>query len=244
MAKSVIDPNYIVVRKDFDTEHYYWIDEQYVPSVTSILDESAPVAYGLKRFFLQNTPESAREILDTTANFGSMMHDAYQQLLLGNELNLKDDYPDRKAKKHITSFVQWFAEFSPDPESIKTEHTVGSRIHKYAGTLDLYCEKDGKRYIIDFKTSSGIYFSHELQITAYKIAYEEMYGVPIDVVAILRTGTRHKAGYEYKEIGRDPDEFLNVYNTYLSLHDGKIPDPPTIDVYPEKVKLYEESDTH
>jgi ATP-dependent exoDNAse (exonuclease V) beta subunit len=189
---------------------------------------------------LTNTPESAAETKTLTADFGSAMHDAYQNLLLGNELDLATDYPDTKSKRHLMSFHRWFYAFTPDAKTIQTEHTVASVTHKFAGTLDLAVVKDGKLILVDFKTTSGIYYSHHLQLAAYRQAYEEMYGKKIDAVYILRTGTRHKDGYEFKEVTTPFSDFLSVYNTYLSMNGGKIPDPPEMIEYPKKIKLWEE----
>lgn len=224
-----------IVKKELDDSHYYFVNGEFFPGVTTILDEACPTPYGLKQFFLNNTAESAEEIKTTTGEFGSKLHNAYEQLLNGVELNLKDDYPKLKEKKHLISFYDWYREFQP--ENTQTEQTVASLTYKYAGTLDLFCKKNGETWIIDFKTSNGIYWSHELQLTAYKQAYEEMHGIKIDHVAILRTGTKHKSGFEFKEIEREFKSFLNTYNTYLDLHDGKIPEPPLIDIYPDTMKL-------
>jgi len=228
----------VIVRKEVDSSHYYFVNDEYYPSVTAILDEAAPVGFGLKNWLLNQTPESAAEIKNTSADFGTKMHHAYQSLLLGNKLNLASDYTMTKEKKYIATFCKWFATFNPDISTIQTEHTVASVIHKYAGTLDLAVMKDGELWIIDFKNTSGIYFSHELQIAAYKNAYEEMYDVKVAHTAICRFGTRHKDGYEFKEITRGYDEFYGVYRTYIALHDGKIPDPPVINAYPDEVQLF------
>lgn len=224
-----------IVRKEIDATHYYFVDGVWYPGVTSILDEAAPKGYGLLNFFKNNDAESIEKIKEETAEFGSKMHDAYEKLLNGVELNLAKDYPTTKEKKHIISFYTWYN--ATKPTEIQTEHTIASVKYRFAGTLDLACKINGETWIIDFKTSSGIYMSHEMQITAYKQAFEEMYGVKVAHLGIVRTGTKHKAGYEFKEVTRELKEFLNVYEMYKSLHGGKIPDPPLVDVYPETLKL-------
>lgn len=224
-----------IVKKEIDDTHYYFVDGEFYPGVTTILDQACPTPFGLKQFLLNNTAESAEEIKTTAGDFGSKLHSAYEQLLNGIELNLKEDYPKTKEKKHLISFYEWFLGF--EPTKVQTEQTVASLTYKYAGTLDLFCVKDGETWIIDFKTSNGIYWSHELQLTAYKQAFEEMHGIKIDHVAILRTGSKHKAGYEFKEITRSFDDFLNTYKIYLSLNGGAIPEPPLINVYPDTLKL-------
>lgn len=224
-----------IVRKEIDDTHYYFVNGEFYPGVTSIIEEAAPTAFGLKQFFLNNTPESANEISKTSLALGSKMHDAYEKLLNGVELSLTNDYQTTKEKQHLLSFAQWFEDFKP--LKIQTEQTVASIKYKYAGTLDCLCEKDGETWLIDFKTSAGIYWSYEIQVAAYKQAVLETLGINVNRMAILRTGTKHKSGYEFKEIIRSFSDFETVYKTYLSLHDGKIPEPPMIDVYPDVIKL-------
>ena len=228
-----------IVRKEIDDSHYYWIDGEFVPAVTAILDQSGPVEYGLRNFWKQNSAIEADQKMTEAGEFGSMIHDALERLLNGEELDLVNEFPSVKAKKHIMAFHDWFHSFNPDIDSIQTEFTVGSKKYKYAGTLDLACTKDGELWIIDFKTSAGIYTNYHRQLAAYKNAYEEMFEVKIAHTAILRTGTQHKAGYEFKEVEKPFESFLNIYNTYLDDNGGKLPDPPEIDVYPEKLRIIE-----
>lgn len=224
-----------IIKKEIDDSHYYWLNDEFVPGVTSIIDEGGPTSYGLKQFFLNNSQESASEISKKALSFGSDMHDAYERLLNGIELNLKNNYQSRDAKRHLSSFAQWFQDYQP--KNIQTEQIVGSLEYKFAGTLDCFCVISGETWLIDFKTSAGIYWNYEIQVAAYKQAFEEMEKGKVQHMAILRTGTRHKSGYEFKETTRTIEEFMNIYRTYLSLHDGKIPEPPMMDIYPETLKL-------
>jgi hypothetical protein len=230
-----------IVRKEIDSSHYYFVEGQYFPGVTSVLDQACPKGEQLLNWMKSNSQEEIERISEESMAFGSKLHDAYERLLNGEELNLADDYKNTKAKRHLVSFYNWFQ--STKPTMLETEQTVASLTYKYAGTLDLACQINGELWIIDFKTGSGIYFSHELQLAAYKQAYEEMHGVKVKHVGILRTGSKHKSGYEFKEIVRPFDEFLNVYNLYLALHDGKIPQPPLVNAYPDTIKLELEAET-
>lgn len=241
-----------IIRKEIDDSHYYWIDGEFVPAVTAILDESGPVEFGLRNFWKQNSASEADKKMNDAGDFGSMMHDLYERLLNGEEIDMKKFIlPDgtlyrdvKKAQKHLMSFHDWFHSFKPDLKSIQTEFTVGSKKYQYAGTLDLACTKHiGKNkvevWIIDFKTSAGIYSNHERQVAAYKKAYEEMTNVKVSHTAILRTGSQHKCGYEFKEVDRPFQSFLNVYKTFVDDNGGKVPNPPEVNVYPETLRLIE-----
>jgi CRISPR/Cas system-associated exonuclease Cas4 (RecB family) len=224
-----------ITRREFENCHYYFVDGDYYPGVTSILDEAAPTGYGLKQFFLNHTAADAEEIRSESASFGSEMHRLYEELLNGVELDLKAR--DLKSVKHLISFKEWYKEFKP--HDFKTEMMVYSKKYKYAGTLDFVGTHMGKRWLVDFKTSSGIHFNHEIQLVAYKRAYEEMTGETIDHMGILRTGTKHKAGYEFKEIDRNFNDFFCVYCTFVALHGGKYPSLPVdlLKKHPDKIKL-------
>lgn len=57
---------------------------------------------------------------------------------------------------------------------IASELSVFSRKYFYAGTFDFVCEIDGRRFLGDFKTSSGIYGrEYFAQCAAYRLAIEE-----------------------------------------------------------------------
>jgi len=242
-----------LVRFETDISHYYFLNGEFLPGVTSILGEAAPTPYGLKLFWQQNTKEEADALFNQAGDFGSKMHDAFERLLLAQELNLLTDYPTKKEKDCLMAFKDWFSYYKPT--EFDAEQPIASAKYKYAGTLDFVGMINGQRWLIDFKTSNAIHFSHQLQILAYQVAYEESYGKKIDRVAIARFGTTHKGtgdpkegklketgkGWEFREVTEYKiEDFMNIYKTYLTLHGGQIPVPPEIAVYPETLKLIEE----
>lgn len=226
-----------IIKKEVDGSHYYFVDGEFYPSVTRILEEAAPTPYSLKEWFKNNSIEKISAKQNESLEFGSKMHDAFEKLLGGVELNLEKNYQTTREKKHILSFVEWFRD--NNPKVLNTEFTVASISQKYAGTLDLLCVINDERWLIDFKTSAAIYESYEWQVSAYKKAYEEMFATEIHHTGILKTGTRHKTGYEFKEVNRPFAQFQTIYQTYLNVHGGTIPEPPSIDVYPTTISLYE-----
>lgn len=253
-----------LIRFETDTGHFYWLNDEYAPSVTGILGEAAPLPLGLKKFFQKNTEEEATQIFETAGDFGSKIHDALEKLLKGLELNLIDNYPTVKEKQSLTSFIDWFQKWKPT--DIESEQTIASKKYHYAGTLDFVGKIDNETWLIDFKTSNAIHLTHKLQVLAYKQAYEESTGTKIDRVGVLRLGTLHKGngksddlpmvgkGWELQVadeiVSKDEDgkkikmpltieAFMNIYKTYLVLHGGKVGEPKEIAVYPETLKLLE-----
>lgn len=268
-----------IVRKEVDGTHYYFVGDTFYPSVTHILDVAGPKEYGLLNFFKQNTPDEIEKIKTETAGFGTMLHDAFEKLLWGVELNTKD-YPER-ANKILMQFQEWFNILHPT--KYLPEHTVAYDLRseidpqvndiadpevRWAGTLDIFATvkaenlvnvpnlfsktesteilngarfegKDEILLLADFKTTSGIYYTHKAQVGAYVMAVEQMYGRRIDLGAVVRFGTRHTCGYEMKMVDLKvyKQAFMDIFNIYKSMNDGKMPEPPVINVYPETIKL-------
>lgn len=226
-----------IVRKEINDTHYYFVNDEFVPSVSNILDVAGPKEYGLINFFKTNSPEEIEEKSSTAKQKGTLVHDLIERLLNGLEIPLKD-YPDA-VKKLVAIFNDWYNLYLPTDYSTETVVACMDDNFKYAGTLDLICTLDGKKTLIDFKTNkSAIYFSNKLQVMAYKYAYEQTTGEKIEQCYVLRIGSQHKAGYEFKLIDDvTVDSFKAVYKVYLDMNGGKLPTPPVIDTYPDTLKL-------
>jgi hypothetical protein len=229
----------VIVKKEIDDEHFYYVDGKFTPGVTTILSETMPTPYALRHWIGEVGNDKAQERLEKAGERGSQIHDACERLLNGLTVNLLDEFPNANDKKVLTAFVNWVAEVQP--QVINTEFTVASE-EGYAGTLDLHCNIGDEPWIIDLKTSSGIYDSHKLQIVAYRQAFYEMTGTKANV-GILHLNHRTIKGYslhtEMKIGGRevDQDDFLKVFEVYKMLNGGTIPEPKLKDVYPEELKL-------
>lgn len=90
------------------------------------------------------------------------------------------------------------------------EQMVYSREHGYVGTFDAIMTIDGKRYLVDYKTSNGIYDEHYLQASAYLKAYEEEAGPALDgalIIGIVKEDKEDKDGIIVKRAGNILTEF-------------------------------------
>lgn len=75
----------------------------------------------------------------------------------------KDD--DRRLTNCIKAFLEWRQEVGF--VIVSTEFTVFTDKHKYAGTVDALGYVSGKLTLVDYKTSSGIWPEHDLQVASY-----------------------------------------------------------------------------
>ncbi len=97
------------------------------------------------------------------------------------------------AQKACERFLFWEAEHKV--KFLVTEQVVYSKEYNYTGTLDFICVIDGKMYVGDLKTSSGIWPEYYLQTAAYRHARLEEYP------------TEEYAGQVIVRVGKKDEEF-------------------------------------
>ena len=183
--------------------HQYTYRGKVVPSVTQIAD---PISFeklnALDKLMLQHSAER-----------GSMIH-AYCQ-----EFSNTMEYPeeiDEECRPYVDAFVQWYFDFDVKP--LYTELAMFSE--KFAGRCDLIAEINGKKVIIDLKTTSSINKKPlRVQMAGYSLlSYygEAMNGnkleLNIDDTAVLHL--KKDGTYEYKVVPPNFKWFETLYEHY------------------------------
>ncbi|MFZ5365407.1 MAG: hypothetical protein ACOZBH_04410 [Patescibacteria group bacterium] len=212
-------------RYKLDGEKTYLVS---VTAATGILDKSRvliPWAVGLAgqhlREYLEDakTNQFTREELypvieealkqheikkEKAANVGSKVHDWVERFAIAclndTERPEINDIDDEQVLLGINAFVEWF-----NAHSVKfhaTERLLFSREFEYAGITDAVAEIDKKKYLIDYKTSKGIYSEMYYQVAGYWKAYEEETKDELAGAIILKFG-KEDGNFETKEFTRE-----------------------------------------
>lgn len=130
-----------VMKLQINSDHHYYIFNEanqtgkYLLGVTSILHEAAPVEYGLREFWKNNTKEMSEEMFEATGARGLKLHDAVERLLEGEELDLDEDYKTPFEKRSLIAWRRWFSIVKPN--DVQAEYVVASDKYGIAGTIDL-----------------------------------------------------------------------------------------------------------
>jgi hypothetical protein len=173
---------------------YSWRNENYW-SVTTILSGGLPkpvlvnwakkytAEYAVNNFtalteLVKADPQGAIDWLkgaayrerDRKADLGTYVHAAMEAYSLGKPF---PEWPEavRPRMEAFKRFVEKRA-----PNYVATEASVYNRSERYAGTLDAIIDLDGRRYVLDMKSSKDIYPDVALQLAAYRHA--EFIGLP------------------------------------------------------------------
>lgn len=151
-----------------------------------------------------------KDELERTANIGSICHDVLEHYFNPNMLAVLDyeDYgieteEDKlEVRKALDSFFVWYEEFTKHYK-YKVKFTelvvVGEEL---GGTIDCGIEgfnDPNKVIFVDYKTSRDFYLTQFLQLTAYVMLYEEVYGPNtvegVMVVCLNKSGGKCKARF-------------------------------------------------
>tara|TARA_R110000824_G_scaffold100098_5_gene237999 strand:+ start:896 stop:1771 length:876 start_codon:yes stop_codon:yes gene_type:complete len=123
--------------------------------------EDLPKADALK--LLKGSPYSKR---DEAGDRGTAVHNALEALVKGQPLPTDLTDEEEAYAASATAFLN-----ARNSKPLSTEMIVFNKTHGYCGTLDLWdCDEEGTPWILDYKTSSGVYPEHAVQQVAYQRA--------------------------------------------------------------------------
>lgn len=154
----------------YDDTHRYTVDGEEVPSVSELIRF-------LTREVYTDTPQV---FMDGAAARGTKVHKACESLDTYGKIECEDEIAD-----YVYGYVQFLQDHHPDWDHV--EWPVCNEL-KYAGTVDRYGTLDGKKVVLDIKTTQSISGMHKLlygaQLTLYKMAVELEH--PVEQLMVLQ----------------------------------------------------------
>ncbi len=237
---------------EFLDERFYTRDgETFYPSVTTVLDVY-PKGFGYMQW-LKDMGSNAGEVLARAGEQGTKVHNAIEKYLKGELVGWAPDgkvlYSELEWQM-IMRFVEFWNTYKPiiiaGPEKTLISETI-----KVGGTIDIVCEINGELWLIDYKTSNGIYKTHELQLAAYCTLWNE-FNIPErhikrtgDLWLKSRTRGVDKTGKKMQgknwslvEFDRHYEDGFKLYEHVRRIWDEENPNPkPKNLIYPDKIKL-------
>ena len=169
-------------------DRHYDVDDKKLPSVTTILQKTqdAEKVESLKRWVQKVGQSEAERIKNTAAKRGTAMHSYLETYIQGGKvLDLRD--VGREASSMAETII---AKGFNDLEEIWGSEVTLFYPNLYAGATDLCGIYQGRESIIDFKQSNKPkkaewITDYKLQMIAYAMAHNCVYGTDIDQGVIL-----------------------------------------------------------
>lgn len=199
-----------------DKKHFYYLDGKKMTGVTTILNVMAKpqLIPWAARMAIENVKENfaaiiaateaERDVLlktaqnahaqkkDKAADIGTLVHKAIEEWIKEKKTPTLDD----QGMMMFNQFIKWAEDNKV--KFLDSERRVYSKEHFVAGTLDFIFEMGGKKYLGDFKTSSGIYGREYFwQCAGYRMMLEENGEKDFNGSVIVRCGK--DGSFEVKE---------------------------------------------
>jgi len=165
---------------------------------------------------------------DEAASAGTKVHHAIEAYIRGDAYEILLDCDEARAG--FKAFLSW--ESKNHVEWLESEVAVFSETVGYAGRFDAIAMVNGHRYLIDFKTSKGVYDEMYMQLCAYRQAYNEMFPEnPIENMAVLHLDKAKATPTFYPvehEIERKTMTFNAMVRVYYLLKNRRLRNNPFV----------------
>ena len=234
---------------NFLDSRFYKRNEEYYPSVTSILQY-----FPKGKFFenwLKDVGHNSDIIAKKAADEGTQTHSLIERYLTGEKIDWLDEKGHANCSLPVWQMLLKFVEFweTEKPELIESEIHLFSDIHKIAGTCDLVVKMRDELWILDIKTSNSVHTSYDLQLAAYTYCWNETFEEKVTRNGIIwlksskqkpdKKGDKMQGkGWEIvtsdRSIQENMDLFLKVYDLF-KLENTK--QEPSFNQFPISVQL-------
>lgn len=195
----------------YEKSHRYRLDGRAIPGVTTLLGKGIPKpalvywsAKSVAEWVADNDAQLEQmrtmgrgplvaalkqipwEKRDEAAVRGTDIHALAETIAHGGEVEVPEHLADA-----VDGYVRWLDAWQP--EVIWTERPVANRKWWYAGKPDVVCRINGETWLLDWKTSRGVYGENALQVCAYGAAefYLAEDGIEQPMPTIERYGIVH-----------------------------------------------------
>lgn len=153
---------------------------------------------------IESSRKNFRSVSKAAMDTGSRIHDHVEQYFKTGKEPLK---PSNEELSAFLAFLEWKDMYKVEP--IQLEHTVYG--YDWAGTLDFYGLLDGKKYVVDWKSSKGVYDEMRYQVAGYRSAVGDCEGC-----GILRLD-KETGSPEWVDTSDTYQEDLSVFNILTNL---------------------------
>lgn len=178
-----------------EEDHTYEVNGQVIPAVSEIIRFISREVYG----------EVTQYVLDNAADRGTRVHKATQMLDVVHDVECDEDIVP-----YVQAYVQFLRDHKPSWRFI--EKSMYHPELMYAGTLDRMGDIDGKKTIVDIKTSSSLQkVMYGAQLNLYRKMMEANYH-DVERLCVLHL----KKDGTYKLVDFDIDD--TVADACLTLH--------------------------
>jgi len=169
------------------------------------------------RQLLDMAKKESDRVKNEAGDIGSNIHE-WIEMYIKNKIG-GGDAPimpeDERVLNGVNNFLDWAKENNPTFEA--SEYIVYSRKYGYVGQIDIIAVINEKRYLLDIKTSNGVWPEMLAQTAAYRKAYEEETGKMFYGRMILKINKDTEAEHNEKLAKKDLEPDLYPYKIFEAI---------------------------
>lgn len=168
--------------------------------------KTAKLDHAVLSSIIEAAAKAPDQVKEAAADKGTRAHGYIDRFIKGETVD--PDKVEEDIRPALRAFFDWFKQSGF--QIVMGDTRVASIHEKFGGSLDGLGWRNNRYAILDWKTSNGIYEEYALQVSAYAVAFEETFGVPVGEAHIVRFG-KEKGDFEAKEIS-------NLTVSYSAFH--------------------------
>ena len=182
-----------------------WSANQAVEYIRANCDEPSCPFYMVDESDLEQARFAYKDTSKIALDVGSDVHNAIEKHLKKESYTLVST----QAEQAFKAFIEW--EDSVELKPLLLEQTVWG--DRWGGTLDMVCMLNGKKYVVDFKTSKAFYMTEMgAQIAAYRSCIADAKGS-----GILRLDKETGLPF-WKDFSKRYSRDLKVFEAMVTLY--------------------------
>jgi len=205
-------------------QRYYNSEGHIVPSVTTIIgnnlgwNKNILIAWARREASQGNDPDAIKRGAGSSGTLAhSMIEHAIRHEIDYSYTEQADysNYTHNQIAEATNAFKAWL-QFTNDygPKYLQAEIQLVSNKYNYGGTIDAIAKIKGKLYMLDWKTSNGVYPEMKVQLASYRQLYKEnIGGVPKLLLVRFDKGGK---GYEVHNV-TNISKYWRVFQYCLKL---------------------------
>jgi hypothetical protein len=211
------------------TKGYFNAAGKRVPGTTTIIGRfknATPLMWWANSEGLEG--RKLYEKRDQAAEIGTVAHNMVEMHINGETRTHIKEYlyshglsnsMEEGAWNAYRQFVEWSKQTNIEFITKYQEVQLVSESYQFGGTPDAIGIINGKRCLLDWKTSNGIYSDYLVQVAAYKLLWEENNpDEPIDGGVHIARFSKEYADYEHRYFG-DVTEGLKLFTLYREAYE-------------------------
>ena len=198
-----------------------------VPGVTTVIGLLAKPALINWAWKLGLEGQDMNKVRDNAADVGTLAHYLCECILKGVKPDVSEFKPAdlEIAQACANSYAAWWKKSGL--RLVACELGIVSELWQFGGTIDLIAvDKEGRHYLLDLKTSKGIYDEYKIQLAAYKEGWEELNPKkPIYKVIVVHID-KETADLSLHQFSDDLRHFFSIFKHLRAIYVlQKITDP-------------------